>query len=294
MRPSLRVLTTFAVAFLLGASTSGQKSEAQRIATIYQQSFANPSDPAKLAALKKTLPRDGDYYVIEGDIKVTDQELEGYVNDQKQNEAVKSHVTSELIVNLFHGHDDFYKGIEQRTLTYAIDRASFGQLADNYTSVVRNMQQATQEWMNSCMECQIHFAYKANLDSSPNSPELNFVVQLHDVHGQYIAASFFPHDDKLRRFLNIDPSYFTANFDKVGVLRHELGHVLGYRHEHIRGIAGCYTEGNEWRPLTPYDPSSVMHYFCGGHGSMSLQLTQLDIQGHRQLYLGRSESNQPK
>jgi hypothetical protein len=294
MRSARSFTTILATLFLLAVPGRGQKSELDRVLGIYQQSFEKPSDTKKLEALKKTLPRDGDYYVIEGDIKVTDQELEGYVNEQKQNTERHASVTPELIVNLFQGKDDYYKSIDQRTLTYAVDRASFGQLSEGYSNVVSNMQQATQAWMNSCSECKIQFVYRSDLDANPNSRELNFVVQLHDVHGQYIAASFFPHDDKIRRSLNIDPSYFTTSFDKIGVLRHELGHVLGYRHEHIRGIAGCYTEGNEWRPLTPYDPKSVMHYFCGGQGSLSLQLTQLDIQGHRQLYLNGSDSNLAK
>lgn len=75
------------------------------------------------------------------------------------------------------------------------------------------------------------------------------------------------------------------SFDKTGVLRHELGHVLGYRHEHIGNVPGCNTEGVSWERLTPYTPNSVMHYFCGGAGSFDLSLRDLDKAGHRCLYL---------
>ena len=51
----------------------------------------------------------------------------------------------------------------------------------------------------------------------------------------------------------VDPIFFNSQYDPVGVFRHELGHVLGYRHEHIRGIPGCGFEDSRWQPLTPYD-----------------------------------------
>src|SRR5262249_39230703 len=121
-------------------------------------------------------------------------------------------------------------------------------------------------------------------DANPSLNDVLFVVRRYDSGGTYIAAAFFPNEGQSRRFLNVDPSYFTTTFDRVGVFRHELGHVLGYRHEHIRDVPGCYREENQGRPLTDYDPDSVMHYFCGGGGSLQLTLTDLDRTGHRTLY----------
>jgi hypothetical protein len=72
----------------------------------------------------------------------------------------------------------------------------------------------------------------------------------------------------------------------TGVLRHELGHVLGFRHEHTRSTAsGCYEDGN-WRALTStYDRYSVMHYpQCNGLQTGDLVLTSLDKSGARSLY----------
>ena len=111
-----------------------------------------------------------------------------------------------------------------------------------------------------------------------------FVVREFDADGKFIASAFFPNDPVERRRADIDPSYYTTSFDKVGVLRHELGHVLGFRHEHIRNEAPpvCPNEPLwDTKVLTKYDPKSVMHYFCGGVGSNALKISELDRKGAR-------------
>jgi hypothetical protein len=120
-------------------------------------------------------------------------------------------------------------------------------------------------------------------------PSLVFTVRYLDAGGQFIAAAFFPTYPPARRRVLIDPSYFRPDlpFDPVGVLRHELGHVLGFRHEHIRsGAPSTCPEENtdEVVDLTAYDPKSVMHYFCGGVGSRDLRITDIDREGAQKLY----------
>jgi hypothetical protein len=121
------------------------------------------------------------------------------------------------------------------------------------------------------------------------SDKLRFIVLYNDSGGNFIASALFPNDPWNRRMVLIDPSYYspTLRFPGRGVLRHELGHVLGYRHEHIVGVPGCNREDNNWHPLTQYDPHSVMHYFCGGGGSLTLDFTDVDGRGHHDLYTRR-------
>src|SRR5690242_12940239 len=103
--------------------------------------------------------------------------------------------------------------------------------------VVENIQKAARAWEKAC---NVVFNYRADLDGSPVGSHLEgvvFPVRELDVGGAFIAAAFFPNDPLERRRVLIDPSYYAPSmrFDPVGVLRHELGHVLGFRHEHIRG-----------------------------------------------------------
>ena len=81
----------------------------------------------------------------------------------------------------------------------------------------------------------------------------------------------------------------------VGVFRHELGHINGFRHEHIRAVEpdcregpvvctrdGATCQGAEY--LTEYDVESVMHIPCGGVSVTSWEISELDGVGARILY----------
>ncbi len=232
-------------------------------------------------ALLGELPQDaGGLYVVEGDIAVTRDELEEYLLSFASG-ATPTGANPELLVNLHEGETDFYETPEERILNYTVDRASFADAA-RFDEVVALMDGATADWEQTCPECGIDFRRQ---DAEAITNDTSFVVEFRNVGGAFIARAFFPHHQGTRRRLTIDPSFFTTGFDKQGVLRHELGHVLGYRHGHIGGIPGCFNEGGEWRPLTEYDPKSVMHYFCGGGGTLALAISDIDREGHRRLYV---------
>jgi hypothetical protein len=83
----------------------------------------------------------------------------------------------------------------------------------------------------------------------------------------------------------VDNGAFTSQTPVEGILRHELGHTLGFRHEHTRPEAGACFEDNKWRALTSYDGYSVMHYpHCNGKGNTSLVLSNKDKEGAALLY----------
>lgn len=171
-------------------------------------------------------------------------------------------------------------------LTYRIAKDSFGGNAAHQKMVTESIHAATLEWEQTCG---INFEHRASLDATAGVDKagLVFVVREFNASGKFIASSFFPSDPPERRSVLIDPSFYTTSFDKVGVLRHELGHVLGFRHEHIRNEAPpvCPNEPLwDTKVLTAYDPSSVMHYFCGGVGTNALKISPLDRKGAQQVY----------
>ena len=237
-------------------------------------------------------------YVVEGDTLLDDDQLKIYAEvREKENEAraaakkadAQGFGASRLEVS--HGlvamtrDGKVVRWAPGTVLTYRVARASFPS-EKHYKLVVENLKLATGEWERTCG---VNFEHKAALDTKPGTDRAGciFVAYYYDVGGTVIASSFFPVDPPERRHLLIDPSYFTTSFDKVGVLRHELGHILGFRHEHIRNDAPpvCPNEPLwDTQVLGAYDPKSVMHYFCGGVGSHDLKITDLDRKGARMVY----------
>lgn len=170
-------------------------------------------------------------------------------------------------------------------LSYCVLRQTF-ETQQQYKLVRKNMLKAIAEWEATCG---VKFQYRPAFDSSDSvrPSGVLFPVRGLDTGGALIAAAFFPNDPTNRRRLIIDPSYFTTSFDKVGVLRHELGHILGFRHEHIRSGAPpiCpHEDPTGTFDLTQYDPTSVMHYFCGKMGTNTLSISALDRTGAQRVY----------
>ena len=180
------------------------------------------------------------------------------------------------------------------TVKYCVLKSTFG--AQEFPLVVANMDAATKNWMQTCG---VKFQYVPALDDSPATsvPQgVTFAVAKVDLPGSTIAQSFFPPDVPSSAADRPGLFWSGLGFDKVGVLRHELGHVLGYRHEHIRSEAPPSCQGEpvgEVFEATNYDPRSVMHYFCGGVGSPQLAITALDRQGSQLVYGGPGGVNPP-
>jgi len=235
------------------------------------------------------------FYVAEGDLLLDDEGLTEYAHRQaaaaqKPDAPPPDHTFVERRRRLL-AITRAGKVVRWRdglALTYAVDRSSFARARD-YKTVSANMREATRAWQDVCG---IRFEHREALDGLPATEQVvqsMFVVVSEDAGGEFIAVGFFPIDPPDRRVVAIDPSYFAASleFDPVGVLRHELGHVLGFRHEHIRraGWMGCQPEDlDETKALTEYDSKSVMHYLCDGIGSPSLELTEVDREGAQSVY----------
>jgi predicted Zn-dependent protease len=187
----------------------------------------------------------------------------------------------------------------RRALSYAIERDSFPNEPGvppektKYGLVVTAMKEATADWVAVCPQCGITFDYRSVLDDGsakiatgvPGPGEVTFIVTYLPSETEFIAASFFPNDLPYKHRLYLTPDFYTSEFDRAGVFRHEIGHILGYRHEHL-GISGCPSETGAWASVGGYTRDSVMHYLCGGGGTTDLLIVGKDKVQHRIVYLG--------
>ena len=204
------------------------------------------------------------------------------VSDAIDREAGLGTAASRLIVNTVNGADDKWSGSAAQNITYCISQSSFG---SRYATVVSAMNAAAGAWEAAG---RVNFVHASAQDSNCSSRNNSVVFNVRQVTtSQYLARAFFPSTSRRSRELLIASSSF-GNINPwtlTGVLRHELGHTLGFRHEHTRPEAGACFENNTWRALTAYDSASVMHYpQCNGTQNGDLVLTNLDRAGAAALY----------
>lgn len=218
---------------------------------------------------------EGGVYIVNGDTTVHDvkalKEFWGELYGQ-----------GSLIVHRSGNADAKWSDTQKLNLTYCVSSSSFG---SRYNTAVTAMANATAAWEQVA---NVNFTHVSSQDSNCTASNNNVLFDVRMVTGQpYVARAFFPGSPRSSRNVLFDSSAFgnTGSWTLTGVTRHELGHVLGFRHEHTRPEAGTCYEDNSWRPLTPYDSKSVMHYpQCNGTQSGDLVITALDAQGAAALY----------
>jgi hypothetical protein len=174
-------------------------------------------------------------------------------------------------------------------LTYAVWRPSFNTEGE-YRATVDCMNAAAGDWQSICGVEFEHVAAR-DTDADLRFGEVSFPVVRADGGGDVVALAFFPDDPLDKRVVWAFDGFFGANgaFDPVGVMRHELGHVLGFRHEHIRPEAPALFDPESLDhtvEITAYDPTSVMHYLGQGVGDPELRFTGADKAGARHVYGG--------
>jgi hypothetical protein len=224
---------------------------------------------------------EGNVFVINGDEAVEGVEgLRAYYDNFVANGDVGA--TQDGLAVYYVGGDIKYSSTQARNLTYCISSSTFG---SRYSTMVSAMNSATAAWEATA---NVNFIHSSSYDSSCTASQTGVFFDVRMVSGQsYLARAFFPNSSRSGRNVLVDSSSFgsIAPWTLTGILRHELGHVLGFRHEHTRlSSTGCYEDSN-WRGLTAYDSYSVMHYpQCNGSQTGDLVLTSADKTGARALY----------
>jgi hypothetical protein len=186
-----------------------------------------------------------------------------------------------LIVNTVNGRDDKWSATQALNLTYCVS-TKFG---TNKAAVVTAMNQGAALWEGATSRVNFIHVSTADSNCTVRNNAVLFSVEPTNTQ-QYIARAFFPSTaDRSRNILvNAVSMQNSGSWEPGDILGHELGHTLGFRHEHTRPEAGTCFEDNNWRPLTPYDSVSIMHYpQCNG-GSSDLEFSTQDGNGVRALY----------
>jgi Dual-action HEIGH metallo-peptidase len=229
---------------------------------------------------EKSTYRDGTgQYIVNGDEPIaTRAALRDYYN-----RMVTSSNSSDplgLIVNRVGGSDDKWSASQALNLTYCVS-TRFG---SSQAGVIDAMATGVALWENATTK--VNFTYVPSENSRCRTSNNRVLFSVEPTNStQFIARAFFPSTgDPSRNVLVNANSLFTAGVPAGNVMGHELGHTLGFRHEHTRPESGTCFEDNNWRPLTPYDSASIMHYpQCNGTSS-DLSFTSSDGDGVRALY----------
>ncbi|MGL4743842.1 MAG: matrixin family metalloprotease, partial [Phycicoccus sp.] len=187
---------------------------------------------------------------------------------------------NDLVVNTVGGQDDTWSASQVANLTYCVS-TDFG---SRYDDMVEAMAAGAAQWEEASSA--VDYVYVSSEDDSCTTRNSSVLFSVEPVQtSQYIARAFFPStSDSGRNILVDDSIWTTGSWSPANIVGHELGHTLGFRHEHTRPESGTCFEDSSWRPLTPYDSSSIMHYpQCNGT-SDDLSMTDTDREGVRALY----------
>jgi hypothetical protein len=254
-----------------GAEPAGERTETSAPAAITFEEFE----------AKAFRDQDG-IYVVDGDTPVANiKRLRDFYSE--------IYSAGELIVHRSGGADAVWSSTQKLNLTYCVSNT----FNSNKQAVVTAMAEASAAW---AAVANIKYVYVPAQDATCTASNNNVVFDVRPTSGQsYLARSFFPDQSRSTRNVIIDSSSFgnSGSWTLTGILRHELGHTLGFRHEHTRPEAGTCFEDNNWRALTAYDKKSVMHYpQCNGIDS-GLVITTLDATGAKSLYGAPGGTNPP-
>ena len=224
-------------------------------------------------------------FVFDGDTLVRDEDelRDHYDKWLAQEYAGIVDGGSALTVKRVLGADVIWPRSQKYVLIYCVSN-DFGA---RKPTVVRAMYDATRSWSDWV---QVGFSYREDQDAACNNTNPNVLFNVRpwpSAPAGVIASSFFPDDARANRELLVPDLAFTTNAggrDFEGILRHEIGHTLGFRHEHI--WITCTGESTaDARHVTSYDVNSVMHYpQCRPSGTGGYRQTSLDYTGAQALY----------
>lgn len=199
-----------------------------------------------------------DVWLVEGDIRIHgEDELYAYWEARYSSSAEFRSVTMQ--------YDDgtrMWNPAEKFALTYCINTPEMDAAADDIHDW---MTRATRDWEGAG---DVNFIHRPELDGpgcTEGSGGVVFAVRAVP-EGNCEGNAFFPNEGSpSERVLWMEGPNTCTDDEALRTLRHELGHILGFQHEHFHpeyqaGQPTCSGLGGDLGVLAEYDPYSVMTY----------------------------------
>jgi len=193
-------------------------------------------------------PWAGGRYIVDGDLVMDEAGLQSYYDAWF---AAAEAAPTDLLPM---GATSTWPSSDAMSLSYCISTDFGGNLA----TVEAAMQVATASWSD---RVGVGYTYLPDEDGicDANNPNVTFDVRPVSGAG-YAAVAFFPDGVRSNRSVLIDGSAFGSGADLEAILRHQLGHTLGFQHEFLWLDPGCTSEDTRLAVrIANYDIDTVMH-----------------------------------
>lgn len=224
-----------------------------------------------------------DVYVVEGDLLLDgEDQLRRYFEERVEADGDGFRA----IAYHYDDADIFVAAVRKINLSYCVSNEFNG----SHAKVRDAMRAAASKWE---VYADINFVHRPEFDdkcenSDLGVSDLSFTIERgHGTGWPFNALAFTPFSmDTTRQLLLTDDGLAQSNAQLERTMRHEIGHILGKRHEHMFDC-NASIEGTSGRFQTPKDRGSIMwtQAVCGsGDAPPDFGLSRYDVLGAAYTY----------